>query len=222
MSPLSVFRAWIGNLAKSSTFTYQLVCMQMSTREQILQVVFDDLRIHGYQGLRPDKVVAEKLQLTKGSLYYHFKQGKLQIGHAIVDEILYPRYTAPWLGLTTYDGHPIDYLQEVLLHLRQHFTDQHLYGCPLNNLIQEMSPLEEGFRLRLQRITDEIETQLEAGIARGIAQKQIRPGTDPKAVGQFVLAAIEGAYTVAKVAREPEAFMRCMDQLGGYLAGFRA
>jgi TetR/AcrR family transcriptional regulator, transcriptional repressor for nem operon len=193
----------------------------MSTREQILQVVFDDLRIHGYQGLRPDKVVAEKLQLTKGSLYYHFKQGKLQIGHAVVDEILYPRYTAPWRGLATYEGHPIDYLQEVLQHLRQHFTDQHLYGCPLNNLIQEMSPLEEGFRLRLQRITDEIEAQIEVGIMRGLAQGQIRPGTDPKAVGQFVLAAIEGAYTVAKVAREREAFVRCMAQLRGYLEGLR-
>ena len=193
----------------------------MSTREQILQVIFDDLRIHGYQGLRPDKVVGDQLQLTKGSLYHHFKQGKLQIGHAVVDEILYPRYTAPWRGLTSYAGHPIDYLQEVLQHLKQHFTDQHRYGCPLNNLIQEMSPLDEGFRLRLQRITDEIEMRIEAGIEQGVARGQIRPGTDPKAVGQFVLGAIEGAYTVAKVAREPEAFMRCMDQLGVYLEGLR-
>lgn len=194
----------------------------LTTREQILQAVFDDLRVHGYQGLRPDKVVADKLHLTKGALYHHFKQGKLEIGHAVVDEILYPRYTAPWRGLAVHVGDPIAYVQQVLQHLQHHFTDQHLYGCPLNNLIQEMSPLDEGFRLRLKRITDEIQRHIMLGLQRGQAHGYVAAQVEPDAVANFVLATIEGAYTVAKVARDPTAFSHCLAQLSHYLDTLRA
>jgi hypothetical protein len=44
-------------------------------------------------------------------------------------------------------------------------------GCPINNLAQEMSPLDKGFQKRIARICDEwrqsIASALENGIERG-------------------------------------------------------
>lgn len=191
------------------------------TRELILQSMFTDIRKNGFQGLRADKVIAD-LSLTKGALYHYFPN-KQTIGTAVIDEIIRPSYLQFYQELDQWEGDPIDKLKEHLHLLAEKATDEEVsLGCPLNNLVQEMSPLDEDFRLRMKRIVDSIHRSTAAALKRGQEAGFIRAGIDPESVAQFFFAQIEGAYSIAKVRKDAAAFHNNMALLGQFLDTLRA
>src|SRR5690242_9524204 len=71
-------------------------------------------------------------------------------------------------------------------------------GCPLNNLGQEMAPLDGRFR---QRVSATFETWVD-GFAKVLAQGQregtVRKDVDARRFATFLVAAIEGSFGLAK------------------------
>ena len=186
--------------------------MTTDTRSQILENNFHSIRLHGFQGVRPDKVVAG-MGITKGALYHYFPS-KLDLGYAIVDEIIAPAYTGTWRILETIrKGH-----LEMLLQLVENFkkrtdSEEIKLGCPLNNLMQEMSPLDEGFRIRLEKIVTGMARSIETGLRNGQAADTIRADADPKQLAFFILSCIEGSYSIAKSTQSKPVFDASIDQL---------
>jgi len=198
-----------------------LCSMQLAnTRERILTQMFLDIRKNGFQGLRADKVIAE-MDITKGALYHYFAN-KQAIGTAVIDEIIRPNYLRFYSELDRWEGNPIDKLQEHLKFLSDQATDSDIaLGCPLNNLVQEMSPLDEDFRLRMKSIVDKIHSATAAALLRGQASGLVRDQVNPDQIAQFVFAGIEGAYTLAKVRRDAAVFQSNMKLLSQFLDTLR-
>jgi len=120
------------------------------TRQRILQAAFMEMYRSGFQGMRLDEVIAAT-QLTKGALYHHFPN-KRALGYAVVDEMIIPTVDAVWLQPLKNAADPLQGLIDVIEQMpdNEHKPpEMKRYGCPLNNLAQEMSPLDEGFRQRL-------------------------------------------------------------------------
>ncbi len=192
----------------------------LDTRERILTQMFLDIRKNGFQGLRADKVVAD-MDITKGALYHYFAN-KQAIGTAVIDEIIRPNYLKFYRELDGWEGHPVDKLQEHLRFLVDRATDDDIsLGCPLNNLVQEMSPLDEGFRLRMKSIVDAIQDSTTAALRRGQAAQLVRSDVDPEAVARFFFASIEGAYSLSKVRKDAAAFRSSMGVLHQFLETLR-
>ena len=192
----------------------------MDTRERILTQMFLDIRKNGFQGLRADKVVAD-MDITKGALYHYFAN-KQAIGAAVIDEIIRPNYLQFYRELDRWEGNPVDKLKEHLHFLAGRATDDEVsLGCPLNNLVQEMSPIDEDFRLRMKSIVDGIQASITAAIRRGQAAQSVRPDVDAEAIARFFFAAIEGAYSVAKVRKDAAAFRSSMGILHQFLDTLR-
>ncbi len=191
------------------------------TRERILGRMFQDIHKNGFQGLRADRVIAD-LGITKGALYHYFPS-KDAIGLAVIAEIIEPSYLAFFRSLEHAKGHPIDLLKDHLQELADKATPDEIYlGCPLNNLVQEMSPLNEDFRQRLKVVMDGMIHCTTRALERGVAQGQVKADADCAAVASFMAAGIEGAYSVAKVLKSLSSFHRNMQQLLNYLELFRA
>ena len=95
-------------------------------------------------------------------------------------------------------------------------------GCPLNNLVQEMSPLNEDFRQRLKVVMDGMIHYTTRALERGVANGQVKADTDCAAVASFMVAGMEGAYGVAKVLKSLSSFHRNIQQLLNYLELSRA
>jgi len=74
-------------------------------------------------------------------------------------------------------------------------------GCPLNNLAQEMSTLDESFRLRLLALYEEWEGAIEKSVLAGIDAGNVRPDIDPKASAVTLVALLEGCIGLIKVHR---------------------
>ncbi len=187
-----------------------------TTRQLILESLYEDIQVNGFQGLRADKVI-KKLGITKGALYHYFPD-KLSIGYAIVDEMIGPIFMGYWLPLKNYTGNPLDFLQKSIRHVQKQFSEQNVVvGSPLSNLIQEMSPLDEGFRTRLQHIVIQIHHTIEEAIIKGQQQGLIAKQAEASNVAWFILASFEGCYSISKVTKSKIVFVNTLNTLNQYL-----
>lgn len=187
----------------------------MDTRTSILEKNFEAIRMNGFQGTRTDKVIAE-LGITKGAFYHYFAD-KLSLGYAVVDEILYPMYVSNWQHLDTYEGHPIDAIAQSITRLKNVCNDQTVgYGCPLNNLIQEMSPLDSVFQKKLHRVVEQQITLISSALIKGIKEEKIKD-CNPEVMAFYILASIEGSFSIAKSVRSIDMLHASFDQLIAFL-----
>jgi hypothetical protein len=80
------------------------------------------------------------------------------------------------------------------------------FGCPLNNLVQEMTPLDPGFKKRLQAAltlwVDELDQHLQRAQANGFIKRNL----DTREVAYFVVMAHEGFYGMMKGLGPRDAF----------------
>lgn len=171
------------------------------TRKKLLQAAFEEMYRRGYQAASLDAILA-KAGVTKGALYHHFPD-KAALGQAVVDEVVRGFLLQRWsVGpLARLERNPIPALQRILRHRAETLTAREVQlGCPLNNLAQEMSPLDERFRRRVGATFDAWTRAFGKAIARGQAEGTVRLDLDPKKIAAFIVAAIEGSYGLAKSA----------------------
>lgn len=189
------------------------------TRKLILEKNYEAIRRIGYHGLRTDKVIKE-LSITKGAFYHYFSD-KRTVGYAIVDEIIAPQQIETWkIGLekTTI---ALDAICNVIQSLMRCTCQGEVsLGCPLNNLSQEMSYIDEGFRSRFELI---IKTQIRLIIYK-LSEDKTGHTLD---VGEFepfaryILSSIEGSYSIAKILKDKNGFDQNMIQLQNYIQRFK-
>ena len=190
------------------------------TRERILNRMFMDIHKNGFQGLRADRVVAD-MDITKGALYHYFPS-KQAIGIAVVDEIIRPNYLAFYRDLDQSAAHPVDQLKAHIELLSNKCTDENIaLGCPLNNLVQEMSPIDEDFRLRLKSVVDGMQRSAANALRRAQDAGTLRDDVDADAVAHFYLSTLEGAYGIAKVQKSVAVFRSSMSMLILFLESLR-
>lgn len=192
----------------------------MDTRNQIIRCNFDALRKQGFQALRPDRVLAE-MGLSKGA-YYHYFPDKSMLAYAIIDEVISPAFVSNWLPFEEATERHADVLRECILSQARFVTNDEAvcHGCPLTNLKQEMAALDEGFRTRLEAITDRMAAALSTGLRNGMAAGVFRPDIDPMKEAYFMIGAVEGAFSMAKVKRSRAIFLGSLDALLQYTKGF--
>ena len=95
------------------------------------------------------------------------------------------------------------------------------YGCPLNNLAQEMSPLDEGFRQRLDHVFHLWHTVISEALKQAQARNIIRADVDCEDTATFIMAAMEGCIGLAKTAQSVERLKACNRGLIQYLLSLK-
>jgi TetR/AcrR family transcriptional regulator, transcriptional repressor for nem operon len=122
------------------------------TRQVLLQATFREVYRSGFQSTGLDTILAAT-GVTKGALYHHF-DSKEALGYALVDEVIAGQTRDKWVRPLDRSTDPIGTLIAVVRGTSLRIEDVRC-GCPLNNLAQEMSPLDEHFRKRLARVFDD-------------------------------------------------------------------
>ena len=191
------------------------------TRRRILEAAFIEMYRNGFQGMRLDEVTAAS-ELTKGALYHHFPN-KQALGYAVVEEVIRPMMESIWVQPLQQASDPLQGLLAVIENMPEAKPSEMMlqYGCPLNNLAQEMSPLDEGFRRRLDQVFSiwhqVIGDALQAARDKGI----IRADIDCDETATFVMAALEGCIGIAKNAQSVDRLMACNRGLMHYLLSLK-
>ena len=188
-----------------------------NTRRRILQAAFEEFYRNGFQGGSINHIV-DQAGTTKGALFHHF-DGKHDLGYAVVEEVIQPLIKARWLDPL---ANSIDPIADLKRTFRQFVKDEVangrlVQGCPLNNLAQEMSPLDEGIRKRIEKVYVEWRECLVAALARGIKAGKVRKAVPARNVAAFVVAAQAGIIGTAKNSQSEELMMQAGAGLSGYL-----
>jgi TetR/AcrR family transcriptional regulator, transcriptional repressor for nem operon len=161
----------------------------------LLQAAFEEMYRSGYRSADLDAILAAA-GVTKGALYYHFDD-KEALGHAVLDEVMTSDLHQKWVQPLRNAKDPLDALARIIQSESLKREDVRR-GCPLLNLSQEMSGLDEGFRRRTAKLFrnwhDAVAGALREGQKRGLVRNDI----DAKETATFLIATYEGYVVLTK------------------------
>ena len=182
------------------------------TRGKILMAAFEEIYHRGFQAASLNNIL-KNTNITKGALYHHYKN-KMDLGYAVVDEVIYTTLKANWIDPLAETDDPITTLQQLLLKSGDEMTEEDVgLGCPLNNLSQEMSAIDEGFRNRITHVYAEWQKALEEACERGKLAGNVREEADSKQLAVLFVATLEGCLGLAKSMQDLDILMQCGEGL---------
>jgi AcrR family transcriptional regulator len=190
----------------------------LETRHQILDAAFTEIFARGFHATSIEAIL-EQTRLTKGALFHQFAS-KLELGYAVVDEVIGPMTMARWVEpLAGFE----DPLQGILHQLDRNIGDAPQaalnLGCPLNNLIQEMANSDRGFQRHLRGVIEAWIDGVEAHVKRGQRSGHVRKTANARMVSEHVVMLHEGAFAIIKGLRDKRLYRSLRKSLQLYFAG---
>lgn len=189
------------------------------TRERLLKAGFEEVYRSGFQSASIDTILAAT-NVTKGALYHHF-ESKEELGHAIIEEIIAKFTRDKWSRPLEQARNPINTLIAIVQATSVRRKDVE-GGCPLANLAQEMSALDEEFRKRVETIFHAWQDAIATALRRGQSQGTVRRDLVPEETAGFLIAMYEGYVMLAKNAQDAEVWNVGMRNIVGWLKTLRA
>lgn len=190
------------------------------TRAAILAAAFLEIYRNGFQAAALEDILA-RTGVTKGALYHHFPD-KHELGLAVLRETVRGLTLSSWVTPLDRPGDVIDAILATLKLRADNVTPRQVeLGCPLNNLAQEMSPIDARFRKAIDAIYEEWIEGITAVLERGKAEGSVRQDVDARAVAGFIVATVEGSYGLAKGTKDGEILRLNFTQLSSFVSGLR-
>jgi TetR/AcrR family transcriptional repressor of nem operon len=188
-----------------------------ATRRRILDAAFLEFYHTGFQGGSINNIIAAA-GITKGALFHHFAT-KQALGYAVIDELIAPLLTRRWLAPLHGTTDPVADLQRLFrTYVKEDIeSGSWVHGCPLNNLAQEMSPLDEGFRSRIDTLYTLWRKEFAAALARGVEDGSVRGDVSPKSVASMLVAGQMGVWGSGKGSRSKSVMIQANEALCDYL-----
>ncbi len=187
------------------------------TRQNILTVAADEIHQHGFKATSLS-VILNRCEISKGALYYHFTS-KIELGYAVFEEVYTPMFLNVWQTPLTVDD-PIEGLCDFLTSMTEEMScSEVVCGCPLNNLCEEMANVDEGFRLRILCMQEQLNQLIVDALKR--ISGDLRDNLAFSQVGYFIVATLNGATSLSKSSRNKKLFQQVIAELCIYIRALK-
>lgn len=189
------------------------------TRQHILQVTAEELRLHGYKDTSLSDIL-RKAEVSKGALYHHF-DSKKTLAYAVFDEVFVNEFLENW-SMPFSSDEPMRALSDWMRQFSETICLEELQvGCPVHNLAVEMSALDEGFRGKVIAMFKELERRMASAIDMAKEAGQVKDAVVAKDVAAFIIVMIQGAMNQGKYARDLDSFQASLRCLSEYIDNLR-
>ena len=188
--------------------------MTQPTREKILDAVFKLVYINGYNGTSMAMILKE-CEVPKGSLYHFFKSKKEMV-LAVVRERIAPRMDEFYALDEVAGENGVDTIITAMLRV----TNKDVlvsYGCPLNRLNQEMSPVDTNFEVAINSIYK----KLKAKIVFLLENSKLQEGVDSSSLAEFIIAGVWGALSLSPEQSSKKRYLSSINHLIIYLKSLK-
>lgn len=187
-------------------------------RQDLIFTMFETLYTEGYHASNLNDIL-KRAGTSKGGMYHHF-DSKQSLALASIEDILGEFIHKYWEEPIHESENGIQTLLDLIHNLVDENINHDLdinfhYGCPMNNLIQELSAHDERFADLLRELFDRWERAIVQALSR--SRKFLRIDIDINHAAAFIIASIEGSFTYAKIHKSKEAFVSSMNQLSFYI-----
>ena len=183
------------------------------TRQKILDISADEIHKKGFTATSLSCIL-KRCEISKGALYHHFTN-KMELGYAVFEEIYSPNFIALWqTPIQAKD--PIQGLCNFFNSMSIEMScDEVVCGCPLNNLCQEMSGVDEGFRIRILAMQQHLNQLIAINLTH--IKDQLQPDLDFSQVAYFIVSTFQGASSLSRCSLNKELFDKVIKELCRYL-----
>ena len=184
------------------------------TREKILDAVFKLVYINGYNGTSMAMILKE-CGIPKGSLYHFFKSKKEMV-LAVVKERIAPRMDE-FYALDEVEG---ENGVKTIINAMLRVTKKEVlvsYGCPLNRLNQEMSPVDADFEVAINAIYEKLVNK----IIRLLENSSLKEGTDISSLSEYIIAGVWGALSLSPTRSSKKRYLSSINHLVTYLKSLK-
>lgn len=193
-----------------------------ATRQKILEAAFTEFYTNSFQGASLNHIV-ETAGTTKGAVFHHF-DSKQALGYAVLDDMIGPILLQRWIGPIKDTTDPISDIQKTFRRYVNEDSESgnYVYGCPLNNLAQEMSPLDPGFHERINHLYDLWREAYAQALERGILAGTVKASASPSAAAALIVSAQMGVWGSGKSSRDKAVMRQAAQGVCDYLESLRA
>jgi len=188
--------------------------MTQPTREKILDAVFKLVYINGYNGTSMAMILKE-CGIPKGSLYHFFKSKKEMV-LAVVKERISPRMDEFYLLDEVEGENGVDTIIVAMLRVAKKEILVS-YGCPLNRLNQEMSPVDEDFEVAINAIYEKLTYKIE----RLLENSSLKKGTDITSLAEYIIAGVWGVLSLSPKQSSKKRYLASINHLINYLKSLK-
>ena len=181
-----------------------------TTREKLINSAHKLFYEKGYNATSIDDILKDA-GLNKGSLYHLFKSKK-ELLLAVINERIEYNFAKKYKDIAMAKN-PLEFLKQKLI-ATDDFDFKH--GCMLNNLIQEMSPVDKDIAKALLKVYNDLEYYYFLSI-----RNKDMDDKEKQSLAKMILATVEGAITAAKAAQDKAPYIKIIEQLFEFLEKYR-
>jgi AcrR family transcriptional regulator len=189
------------------------------TRQRVLDVAAEAFQSRGYYGTGMHDLMREA-GVTGGALYHHFPTKKA-LGLAVIRDRVAREVEDTWIqpvrSAPDAIGGIAGVFDRIAAGLRRRGA---VSGCPLNNLVLELSLADPEFRAAMEAVLDAWRAAIAARLRADQAAGRLAPA-DADELAAFVVAAYSGAMAQAKAQQDAAPLEASARQLMRSLEGFR-
>ncbi|MDD5052578.1 MAG: TetR/AcrR family transcriptional regulator [Sulfuricurvum sp.] len=189
--------------------------MEQNTRQRLIDATYEEVYSHGYQGAALANILSNA-GVHKGSMY-HFFPNKKEMALCAIKEKIAERFGTRYLAIARGDG---DYLKHFFEGLRDLNQRDFRRGCPVANIVQEMSNIDEDFNTAMKEIYAKFRQSVKIIFDKAVSVRELQP-CDTTKLALFTTSALEGAILAAKASGDSQDYLDCVECLIGYIESFR-
>ncbi len=182
-----------------------------NTRERLIDAAYEEIYSKGYQGASLNDILSTA-GVHKGSMYYFFSSKK-ELAITSISEKL-SKIFAQKYGVIAEEEKNV--LKKLVAMLKDTSLKDFNRGCPLSNLVQEMSNLDKDFDIALKAVYDEFKAVVRLVLDKAVMVKELKP-CDTSRLASFVIIVVEGAIFAAKASGDEKEYLSAIDELGTIL-----
>ena len=181
------------------------------TRQKLIDITYDEIYEKGYQAASLSEILS-KAQVHKGSMYYFF-ENKKEMAMSALKEKMKDRFTKRYATILQYESNILNELFKVLNNISLRDFKK---GCPLANIVQEMSNLDVDFDAMSKGFYEDLKKCFKDILDKAILLKELK-SCDTQKLALYITVVVEGAILATKATGNEKDYLDSIECLEEYI-----
>ncbi len=189
--------------------------MEKNTRKNLIDSTFDEIYSKGYQGASLTTIL-KNAKVHKGSMY-HFFENKKEMALVSIKEKIYERFVQRYSSIIALES---GYLEAFIKSIKDTTNRDFNKGCPIANIVQEMSNIDEDFKVLMEEIYQTFRKNIKDILDLAIKKDEMKE-CDTTKLALYIASTIEGAILSVKATGNIQDYLDVIDILSSYILSFK-
>lgn len=175
--------------------------MSNGTKQQLLETGMVMLLRHGYHALGITAVL-DATAIPKGSFYHHFAS-KEDFGLQVIERYMSEVHAGLEHCLGDRSRSPLRRIRFFFESTEEKYRSDGYLGCLLGGLGQELSGVNDAFRLKVEECFSAISRRITNTLEEAVAAGELPPTANPARLAELLVNCWEGAALRSRMRRDP-------------------